>query len=204
MSAFGPAVLAALVAFIVASVELITTKYPRTFGFIRNSWCLYAYAALYAIIAFGVQIGWNALKGSASVSPNGFVLSNPWVLAIIIGISVKAFMHIRLFTVTSGANSFPVGVESLVQLFEPWLLDTLRLHYLLGINTFIGRHSAHFTDLAGVKKTVVDRSGQILSGDAQAGFSTSVNQAQTVDKAMELYLNLVGKQYFEQTFQIPN
>ena len=200
MSALGPALLAALIAFVVAFLELITSKYPRTFEFVRSCWYIYSYALLYAIIAFGVQLGWDFLKGSASVSASGFGLSNPWIRALFIGISVKAFMHIRLFAVTVGANSFPVGVESLLQLAEPWLLDSLRLHYLLGVNSFIGRHSARYSDLAKVKELIAARSGQVLSGAEQAGFIASVNQASTVETSMELYLNLVGKKYFQQTF----
>ena len=43
MSSIGPAILAALVAFVVAFLELVTSKYPRTFGFIRKCSSLYAY-----------------------------------------------------------------------------------------------------------------------------------------------------------------
>jgi hypothetical protein len=198
MSSIGPAVLAALVAFVVAFLELITSKYPRTFGFIRKSSSLYAYASLYALIAFAVQLGWDALAGS--VSATGFGLSNPWVRALCIGISVKALMHIRLFTVTTGGKSFPVGVESLLQLVEPWLLDSVQLHYLAEVHSFIRRHAARHPDLPAVKQEIVDRSSQILSAAEHAGFAGSVNQAQTVKTAMLLYLNLVGKRYFKQTF----
>ena len=200
MSAFGPPLLAALVALVVASLELITSTYPRTFVFIGRHWALYAYAALYALIAFLVQLGWDVLQGS--VSATGFGLSNPWVRALVVGISVKAFMHIRLFNVTVGAQSFPVGVESLLQLVEPWLLDSIRFEYLSGVETFINPYAQRYSDLAQVKTTIIDRSSQILSGLEHAGFATSVNQASTVDSAMKLYLKLVGDKYFKSTFPL--
>jgi hypothetical protein len=198
MNAIGPPLLAAVVAFVVASLELITSSYPRTFSFIRKTWSLYAYAALYAFIAFVVQLGWNVLGSSVSATGSG--LSNPWVRALVVGISVKAFMHIRLFNVTVGAKSFPIGIESLLQLVEPLLLDNVRFEYLSGIDTFIDGYAARFTDLAQVKAKIVERSSQILSGDELAGFAASVNQTTSVEAAMKLYLKLVGRKYFQQTF----
>lgn len=198
MSVLGPPLLAAVIAFVVASLELITSSYPRTFVFIRRCWALYAYATLYAIIAFAVQLGWDAFQGSVSATGSG--LSNPWVRALVVGISVKAFMHIRLFTVTVGAQTFPVGIESVLQLVEPLLLDNIRFEHLSGIDAFVDTYSAHFADLVQVKQKIVDRSSQILSGAEQGGFAASVNQASTVDAAMKLYLKLVGQKYFRQTF----
>jgi len=201
MQAVASPLLAAAVAFAVAALELVTSKYPRTFEFIRGCWALYAYAALYAVIAFAVQLGWNALRGTAGAT--GFGLSSPWVRALVVGISVKAFMHIRLFNVTVGAQSYPVGVESFVQLIEPWLLRSLHLDYLLAVQGFVGRRARHFTNLAVVQRTISDRAAQILAGPEQAGFVSSVGKAKTPDTAMELYMNLVGKRYFQQTFPIP-
>jgi hypothetical protein len=200
MSDLWPALLAALIAFLFASLELITSKYPRTFEFVRKCPYLYAYAALYALIAFFVDLGWNALQEKGTVSASGFGLSSPWVRALVIGISVKAFMHIRLFTVTTGAKSFPVGVESLLQLAEPWLLDSLRLHYLLEVNSFIDSHATRHTNLANVKSKIINRATQVLSGDEQAGFIASINQTPSVETAMELFLYLVGKRYFQAIF----
>jgi hypothetical protein len=201
MQAVASPLLAAAVAFAVAALELVTAKYPRTFEFIRRSWALYAYAALYAVIAFAVQLGWNALRGTAGAT--GFGLASPWVRALVVGISVKAFMHIRLFNVTVGAQSYPVGVESFLQLIEPWLLRSLHLEYLLAVQSFVGRSARHFPNLAVVQRTIADRAAQILAGPEQAGFVSSVTQAKTPDTAMELYLNLVGKRYFQQTFPLP-
>src|SRR5262249_14048215 len=105
--------------------------------------------------------------------------------------------------VTVGAQSYPVGVESFLQLIEPWLLRSLHLEYLLAVQGFVGRSARHFPNLAVVQRTIADRAVQILAGPEQAGFVSSITQAKTPDTAMELYLNLVGKRYFEQTFPVP-
>jgi hypothetical protein len=114
------------VATVVTAIELITTKYPRTPEFITKSRWFYAYILVYGTLG-AAALALLPLVGS-EITMTGVGLENPWVKALLVGFSVKAVLHIRIVTVSTGPNqSFPVGLETLVQLFEPWMLTASTL-----------------------------------------------------------------------------
>ena len=121
MGRVGPPLLASTVATLLACIELITSRYPRTFFLLRKSWALYAYALIYGAIGFGVTLGLASLIRTGTIKLEGLGLSGPWVQSLAVGLTIKAFLHIRLFSVGVGSQSFPVGVETIVKLFEHWL-----------------------------------------------------------------------------------
>ncbi len=125
----GSLAVAFIIASLVTALELVTSKYPRTARFCFKSPWFYGYVLIYGILAAGF-LALLPLLGSL-VTIEGVGLSNPWVKAVFVGLSVKAFLHIRIFSVSTGpGQSFPFGLESFVQLFEPWMLRTLELdHY---------------------------------------------------------------------------
>ena len=149
-----------LIAFSVAWLELVTSKYPRTIGLFYRSWALWAYAILYGVISFGFTLGYEPLvrsgvlsavtglqaKGDApakaGTAPNGGgrEIHTPWLVAIVFGLSAKALMHIRLFAVPvpGSQERFPVGPETVVQLFEPWLLRTIDVQEDLAVSRYLG------------------------------------------------------------------
>ena len=61
MISFGPSSLAFGIATVIALLELITSKYPRTFFLLKRSRALYTYALIYGVIAFGVTLGLDVL-----------------------------------------------------------------------------------------------------------------------------------------------
>jgi hypothetical protein len=193
------AALAGVVAFLVVVLELITSKYARTAKFAVTAWPLYVYGFIYAVIAAFAQ-AFSLAKINGGDAAQGAVVSNLWVQALIVGISVKAFLHIRLFSVGSGTGSFPVGIESLTQLFEPWLLNTLDLDHAVAKITYLQPKAAKYTDLAKVKADAIAGVPPFIDIKVCAGFATDVSRATTTLRVMELYVDLVGTKYFNLTF----
>src|ERR1700675_1692923 len=99
----GPAILALALASFVAWLELATSKYPRTLSLIRKYWALYVYALVYGVAGFAIML----LLPLLSIKLEGPLIGNRWVEAVAIGLSTKAFLHIRLFTISTGAQSLP-------------------------------------------------------------------------------------------------
>src|SRR5271167_1257446 len=118
---WAPAVLAFAISGFFTVLELVTSKYPYTFFLLRKSALLYFYGAIYGLLAAGAYLLLPVI--SDQVKLTGIAVGNPWVRAVAVGFTIKAFLHVRLFDVNMGpGRSFPLGVESLVQVFEPWLL----------------------------------------------------------------------------------
>ena len=202
MNQIGPALLSFALAASLAALELITSKYPRTFSLLRRCWAFYAYAIIYGVIAFCVMFGLGALVKSGTVKLEGLGLSSVWVQAVVIGVTLKAFLHIRLFNVTIGAESFPVGVETLVQLFEPWLQRTIELDHFNALRNYIAPLALRYTDLDLVKKQIAQNLPPSMSAEGVEGkaFLADVQQASSVTEVMRLYMTSVGRRLFDSVF----
>jgi hypothetical protein len=88
-------IVAFVVAGLVTALELITTKYPRTSGFVLQIKWFYAYVLIYGVLG---AIAYSLLPLLAGeVALTGIGLSNA-----VVGFSIKAFLHIRIFTVSTG------------------------------------------------------------------------------------------------------
>ena len=202
MNQLGPASLSFALATSLAALELITSKYPRTFSLLRRSWAFYTYAVIYGVIAFCVMLGLGALVKSGTIKLEGLGLSSAWVQAIVVGVTFKAFLHIRLFSVSIGAESFPVGVETLVQLFEPWLLRTVELDHFNALRNYIAPRALRYPDLDLVKKQIAQNLPPSMSTEGAEGkaFLADVQQASSVTQAMRLYMTSVGRRLFDSVF----
>lgn len=202
MNQLGPALLSFALATSLAALELITSKYPRTFSLLRRSWAFYTYAIIYGIIAFCVMLAIGALVKSGTVKLEGLGLSSVWVQAVVVGVTFKAFLHIRLFSVSIGAESFPVGVETLVQLFEPWLQRTIELDHFNALRNYIAPRALKYTDLDLVKKQIAQNLPPSMSMEGAEGkaFLADVQQASSVTEAMRLYMTSVGRRLFDSVF----
>ncbi len=203
----GPAILAFATAAAVSASELITTRYPRTYFLLKRSRALYAYVLIYGFIAFGVLFLSDALVRAGTVKLEGLGLSSPWVRAIAVGITVKAFLHINLFTVGAGSQSKPVGLETVVQLFEPQLLRTITLDEDDAVKRYIQPRAARYppdnpNNLNNVKALIKDNVPAALPDEERAAFENDVDKAPTVTRAMEKFLRFVGRATFERVFPL--
>jgi hypothetical protein len=182
------------IAFLFTWLELVTSKYPRTFSFPSKRWAIWLYCLIYGLIAFGVLVGFDALVVHGLIKADGLGLSMPWMRAIEIGIAAKALLHIRLFTVTAGSQPFPVGVETLVQVFEPWLLDRVaqdeddqKRDY---VNKTRNKYPAETDPQIKAKlKANIRRS---LPFAEKSAIALDIDMATTGDEAMTVYLDRFG------------
>lgn len=202
MIIFGPALLALFTASFITLLELITSEYPRTYTLIlRNSKKIYAYSIIYGLIAFGTTLGIASLVDGDFVRLGGPGLANIWIRALAIGFTVKAFLHVRLFTVgISGREQFPIGIETIVQLFEPWLLRDIQIDHFNCIRSYIQPRLATYNNLATVKQTIESNIPTMLPDAERKAFQQDVSQAASVAEAMELYIGFLGLRSLERAF----
>ena len=201
LRSFGPAVVAGLLAATVSLSELLTTLYPRTaFLLVRRSRALYAYAAAYGLIALAVALLLEQLTAAGAIQLEGFGLSSPWIRAIAVGLTVKAFLHLRLFNVSVGSQSVPVGLESLVQLFEPALLRTILLDEFTAVRVFTSARAREYPSLEAVKAQAKAEIPSTLPSLERAAFSNDIDRATGVVEVMEHFLRFLGRKNLDRVF----
>lgn len=197
-----PPLLSFIIGALVAHIELITSKFPRTFFLLKKSFALYAYTLIYGFLSFIVMLVLESLTSAGIISLEGIGISNQWIQALVVGFSTKALLHIRLFKVTFGNQSFPVGVETFVFLFEPWLLRTIDLDEFNAVRDFIALAKNRYSDINAVKTKIEDNIPPTLSNLEKTAFLTDLNEKESVSEAMELYLQSFGKRSFERVFPL--
>ena len=195
-----PAIVALIFATSVSWLELVTSKYPRTLFLIKNYRSLYVYAFVYGLAGFAIMIVLSLFTKVDDIQITGPLLTTRWGQAVAVGLSTKALLHIRLFTVSTGSQSVPVGIESIVHLFEPTLLQNIDLHEFYKVREFLKPPSAKYPDLAVVKQMILSDLPQSFSGAERTSFETDINKAATVVSAMEVYLRRFGKANFNRVF----
>lgn len=210
MLSWGAYGLAFLLAATITWMELITTQYPRTIAlFWKHSRDLWLYPCLYGILAAGavglaqvgiVRVDLSVPAAGADGPQDSRPDSSIWLLALTLGVATKALMHIRLFNVSSGSQAFPVGTESLVQLFEPWMLRNISLDEFYAVDEFLDRKVATYSKLATVRKTILSRLPDGIPDEERAAFKVDLNNAANEKEAMKLYLRLVGVRNFNRVF----
>lgn len=204
MSSYLPPLISFTIGTLMTLGELLTSKYPRTsFLLLRRSWALYLYAVIYGVISLGVMLVFKPLSEAGYVKLAGLGLSNIWVRAIVVGVATKAFLHISLFSVggsSIGSKPIPLGTETIVHLFEPWLLETIILDDFNAVKEFIGKAVAHYPDLAAVKQTMIEELPQNLPKENIVALKEDLNTKTSVGGAMELYLRSLGSGTFKRVF----
>ena len=194
-----PALLSFLIAATITAIELVTSKYPHTFPLLKRCRVLYFYALIYGLISFGVMVCFDQLVLANKIKLEG-VGSNPWLQATAIGMSTKALLHIRFFSVTAGAQSFPLGTETIVQLFEPWLLDQIMLAEFNAVRALIQPRATKYSNLVDVKARITGNLPSTFSGQERTAFEVDVNKQTLIVGAMEMYLGRFGKTSFDRVF----
>lgn len=200
MTNLPPAILSFLIAAVFAALELTTSKYPRTIFLIKKCRHLYIYVAIYGLLSFGGLLSLNALVEAKKITLEGIGLQSIWVKCIIIGLSTKALLHISLFSLSVGAKTFPLGTETIVQLFEPWLLEEIFLFEFNEVSNFIAPRARKHNNLATVKQTIKDNLPANFTGPERIGFEAGVDAQTSVAPALEVYLRRFGKTNFTRVF----
>lgn len=196
---------AALLAFVIAAaltwIEFRTSKYPNTGFLIRWSRPLWIYCGIYGLIAFGgfILFDWLA-RESGPLKIEGLGLTSPYVRAAVLGFSSKAIMQLNIFTVTSGSTSFPIGFQTVVQLFEPYLLRLVIFEEFNLVRKFVAPFANKYPNLNTVKTMIKDNIPQSLSTQERAAFENEIDKDTQVLGAMERFLRFLGKSTFERVF----
>lgn len=192
----GAPLLAFLIALAITLAELVTSRYPRTFSFLVRSVTLWAYGLVYALAAGVITSVLRVQTGGAETSP-AVGLSNPWVQAAAVGMTTKAFFHIRFFSTPGGT---PVGVESIVALFEPWLLRLVQFEEFERVREYVQPRASRIGDLGGAQRTILDNLPPDLSDQEKGALATDLAKTTTPLQAMELYLRFAGRRGFARLF----
>jgi hypothetical protein len=193
------ALLSAIIAPVVTGLELITTKYPRTSIFALYSAWFYAYVIMYGVIAAAAYM-LLPLVG-AQVNMTGIWLANPWVQAVATGFSVKAVLHIRVFNVSTGpGKDFPVGLETIVLLFEPWLLRSVELDVFDRLKDFVEDRAARYATVADARQQAFTNIPNMFSSAEQAALTADITRATTSANVIIAYVGYVGLKVTRRAF----
>jgi hypothetical protein len=139
--------------------------------------------------------------GDKTRSKNGSV-DPSFLIAVLIGLSAKALLHITFISIPGPGSKqpFPVGTETLVQVFEPWLLQKIGLDADEAVRAYLKTKVLAYPNLDEVKKTVIENIPSSLPGPEKTALEHDVGKATTVSKVLELYLTAVGVSIVEQSF----
>jgi len=195
------AVLCFIVGAIFPCIEFCTSKYPHTGFLIIGKRPLWIYCAIYGVIAIGgfYLSDWLIMSGKLKIE--GLSTGSPYVRAVVLGIASKAVMQLNIYTVTAGSTPFPIGFQTIVQLFEPYLLRSIGLVEFNAVRVFVAPKVAKFTDLGGVKALIKQNIPSSISQQERAAFENDIDKDQTVRDAMERFLRFMGRETFERVFK---
>jgi hypothetical protein len=173
---------------------------------------LYAYGFTYGAIALGI-----VSTDIFHLKTLGF--SDPWLQAIAVGVSVKSFLHIRIFSIpisneltnsNQEPKSFPIGLETLIQIFEPWLLRAINTDEFNAREEFLAPYLVKYTNPNEVHKkikmgiprnwTKVERA--VLELNLEASAEATDDPSEKVKDAMDSYLRAMGKKSFQRVFPL--
>jgi hypothetical protein len=191
--------LAGVIAATVTGLELITTEYPRTSRFVLPSPWFWGYVVIYGALAVVALTILPLITNQVTV--DGVGLSNPWLKAAFVGFSVKAFLHVRLFTVSRGpGDQFPVGLETFVQLFEPWFLSNLQLDHYFREMEFVTPRAQRCADLATAQTRAKANIPPAFKSALRTALRADVDQETTREGVVIVYLTYCGMKLTSNAF----
>ncbi len=198
-------VCAALLGGSVSCLELLSSKYQNTFGFLLgSSRALYLYGLYYGILAgiADLALDGGVLGGVARVA-NGQEVTSPWAHALLAGVATKAFMQLNLFTLAlNSTTSMPVGLQTFTQILERPLIRHILLDEFGEVRAFVEPYSQVRQNLEEVRALIKKNTPPGLQGPEEKGFAESIDKAGSPLEAMELFIRFVGVKPFRRVFQV--
>lgn len=193
--------LAALLAFViglgVAFVAISSLDFRRTYTFLfRSSRAFYLHGLIYGAVAGGALIAADYLEGEGRLVIGG-AGSNIWLQAIVVGLSARAFLHLRILEVTVGDKTLPLGLETILQIFEPWLIENIRTDEFNAVRAFAEPFATAHPTLKDVKTLMKEN---VPPGLPAKVFEAEIEKASTVVSAMEVYIRFAGRPTFDRVF----
>jgi len=212
MSNWGPVTISFAVGALFSWFELCTSKYPNTSFLIAFKRPVLIYCIIYGIIASGVFLLAGSLIADGKLTIEGIGLSaqhpHPYIVAVLLGLSCKAIMQLNLYTVTVGATPWPIGFQTVIQLFEPYLIRAILITEFDEVRNFVKPYADRFpvsngnlASLDTVKQMIKDNIPESLSNEERAGFENDIGKYQQVWEAMERFLRFLGPGTFRRVFK---
>jgi hypothetical protein len=201
MKMVGPFLLALLVGSGAAILDLVSSKFSTTMSLVLvRSRAIYLLGLIHGVLAGSV----SALHpGVISFQlANGQALHSAWIWAVLTGIFTRPFLQTKIFTVSSGRNATRIGLQSIMQLFEPQLIREVILDEFYAVRSFVQKYTKRYADLDVVKSMVAESlPGELPEPERQA-FLFELEKAKTVTDALEGFLRFVGISAFQSTFPL--
>ena len=99
-----------------------------------------------------------------------------------------------------GSQSVPVGLETLVQLFEPALLRTILLDEFTAVRAFTTARAREYPSLDAVKARAKAEIPPTLPSQERAAFANDIDRATGVVEVMEHFLRFLGRKNLDRVF----
>lgn len=94
-----------------------------------------------------------------------------------------------------------MGIETLVQMFEPWLLRPILLDEHSAVQKFLAGPLTKYTDLVNVKAIIEENIPSTIPHEEKETTLSDLDKKQkTTRDAMAMYLRLYGPKIFQSTF----
>jgi hypothetical protein len=195
-----PAILALLIASGVSAWQLLSSNYPNTWFLftLRRSKALYIYCLLYGGVAFLITLTLDSLITNGIVIIEGLKLESPWIRALIVGLTARGFVQISFFDITAGARVISVGPVLVLQLFEPWLVTKIQQDEDSELRRFVQARAQH-RNLDDVRQEIKGAPSS-LPHPERVAFEIEIDEAKTVEEAMEKHVKALGRKSFNTTF----
>ncbi|HEX9646214.1 MAG TPA: hypothetical protein VGB88_01870, partial [Alphaproteobacteria bacterium] len=104
--------------------------------------------------------------------------------------------------VSAGGQSFPIGVETVVQMFEPRLLRMIEMDHYQALQDFLAPFVARYDDLAKIKQQALANIPRFLGAAESAALKGDIASASNVFEALETYLSYVGRKQLKHIFPV--
>jgi hypothetical protein len=198
-----------LLAFYISLHDFFGANPAIYFAFAKKSWWLWAYAVIFGAIAmlFLLLIQREFLDASLEKS-DGTALEvsySIWMYSLFAGVSTKPLLNISIYNVPLDGRTFPIGVATFLQLFEPHLKKQIDDDHFIHLDKFLKTAvSLNATlSLSDIRQITRTTSASRLSQHDVSSFELELSNAGSPREAFNLYLTKFGKKIFCHTFTCP-
>ncbi len=208
MTLFFACALAFVLALYISITEFFNTNSAIVFAFAKRSVWLWLYGSVYGLVAvlfllliyhrfIKADIGTIALAG---LQPT----SKVWFYAAVIGISTRSLLNISFYNIAVDGKTFPLGLATFVQTFEPRLTKLIDEDYFISFDVFLQRAvmaNKHLM-LVEVHEIMRERLSSRLTRSEVSSFLLQLADTKSVREAFSLYISTFGKRIFCHTFKV--
>lgn len=199
-----PEIIADSIAFIIGCIaswsELVSEYlYTREFA-LKNFWAR-GFILLNGLISLGVFLVASPIESlKFAVRP----VNNPYLGALIIGISWQAFLRSKAFVIkTSTGKEISLGIEPfwnrLAEIFKTRIAEHEEVNLLAFIQPYLQRYSS-LTEAVAIIQTYLNTSQ--MSVEAKAALSNRMKNATTLNEVFILFIRHRGINVFKNLFPL--